>query len=192
MAGRLGMPSSRCFEQISRRRTGARDAAAELAGAAWLASPRSCTMAAIFSSLLCGLGTSGCSMDPSILMATPKGSVAPMLLIVDTLPSGGQAQVRNGMSCQTPCELTVTPMGPFMVDFTFKKYEPLSVEVVLAPLSLSDLSAGIRAQGNSAGQSASQAEAGGETIQAETRVAGNCRRHLTSRCKPLTERKPAG
>jgi hypothetical protein len=105
-------------------------------------------MAAIFSSLLCGLGASGCGMDPSVLMASPKGSVAPMLLMVDTVPSGAQAQARNGMSCQTPCELTVTAMGPFMVDFTLKNYEPLSVEVVLAPLNPSDLSAGIRLDPN--------------------------------------------
>ena len=72
---------------------------------------------------------------PLFLMDASKGSVAPMLLVVDTVPSGAQAQVENGMSCQTPCQLTVTPMGTFKVDFTLKNYEPQSVEVVLAPLN---------------------------------------------------------
>jgi len=39
-----------------------------------------------------------------------------MSLVIDTVPSGAEARIRDGASCYTPCELTVSPMGPFMVD----------------------------------------------------------------------------
>jgi hypothetical protein len=131
-----------------RRRAGA--ANDPVAAPAWCR--RSLAVGAIFSALLCGLGASGQGIDPSTLpsnlLAAPNRDIAPILLIVDTIPSGAQAQIRKGMSCQTPCELTVTPMGPFKVDFTLKGYEPQSAEIVLAPLDPSDLSAGVRLDPN--------------------------------------------
>src|ERR1700687_1476572 len=79
------------------------------------AAVRSFGVGAISLSLLCGLGAAGCSISPETL-SEPKAAIAPMSLIVDTRPSGSEARIRDGSSCRTPCELSVTPMGPFMVD----------------------------------------------------------------------------
>jgi hypothetical protein len=106
------------------------------------------TIAVTVSLVLCGLGAAGCSLAPSILVSQSPPGGAAMSLTVDTVPPGAQARIRDGVSCRTPCELTVTPMGPFMVDFTLKNYEPRSVEVVLAPSDSAEPSAGIRLEPN--------------------------------------------
>jgi hypothetical protein len=100
---------------------------------------------AIWLSLLCGLGASGCGISQQgLLMSEPNAAIAPMSLIVDSVPSGAEARIRDGSSCHTPCELSIMPMGPFMVDFTLQGYEPQSAEVILAPIDPEDISAGIR------------------------------------------------
>jgi hypothetical protein len=100
---------------------------------------------AIWLSLLCGLGASGCGISQlGPLMSEPNATIAPMSLIVDSVPSGAEARIRDGSSCHTPCELSIMPMGPFMVDFTLQGYEPQSAEVILAAVNPEDISAGIR------------------------------------------------
>src|SRR5271166_6837998 len=100
---------------------------------------------AIALSLLCGLGAAGCGMfEQGLLLSEPNAVIAPMSLSVDSVPAGAQAQVREGSSCRTPCEHSVTAMGPFMVDFELKGYEPQSAEVILAAANPEDISAGIR------------------------------------------------
>jgi hypothetical protein len=83
-----------------------------------------------------------------LLATLPSEPITAMSLVVDTVPSGAQARVREGASCITPCELAVTPMGPFMVDFTLKNHEPQSVQVILAALYEADPSGGIRLDPN--------------------------------------------
>jgi hypothetical protein len=104
---------------------------------------------AIALSLLCGLGAAGCGLSQQgLLMSEPNAAIAPMSLAVDSVPAGADAQVRDGSSCRTPCELHVTAMGPFMVDFVLKGYEPQSAEVILAAVNPEDVSAGIRLDPN--------------------------------------------
>jgi hypothetical protein len=106
-------------------------------------------LGAIALSLLCGLGAAGCGIsEQGLLMSEPNAAISPMSLRVDSVPSGAQAQVRDGSSCRTPCEISVTPMGPFMVDFALKGYEPQSAEVILAADNPEDISAGIRLDPN--------------------------------------------
>ena len=100
---------------------------------------------AIWLSLLCGLGASGCGISQlGPLMSEPNATIAPISLILDSVPSGAEARIRDGSSCHTPCELSIMPMGPFMVDFTLQGYEPQSAEVILAAVNPEDISAGIR------------------------------------------------
>jgi hypothetical protein len=113
------------------------------------AAVRSLGIGAISLSLFCGLGAAGCNISPStLLMPEPNPAIATMSLIVDTIPSGAQAGIRDGSSCRTPCELPVTPMGPFMVDFALKDHEPQSVQVVLAASNPEDISTGVRLDPN--------------------------------------------
>ena len=90
----------------------------------------------------------GCDISPSALTSDPKSAIAPMSLTMESVPSGAQAQIRGGSSCRTPCELTVRPTGPFVVEFTLRNHEPQSVQVVLAASNPEDISAGIRLDPN--------------------------------------------
>jgi hypothetical protein len=58
--------------------------------------------------------------------------IAPIPLVVDSIPSGARAVLPDGPSCYTPCELSVVPRGPFKVIFDARGYEPQTVEVTLA------------------------------------------------------------
>jgi PEGA domain len=96
---------------------------------------------------LCAACAGACTMPMSGILDRNAG-IAPISLTVDSVPSGAEARTRDGASCVTPCELTITPMGPFKVEFMLKGYEPQSAEVVLAALNPNDLSAGIRLDPN--------------------------------------------
>ena len=98
--------------------------------------------------LLWGAGVVGCGISPSALTSEPKSAITPMSLTMESVPSGAQAQIRGGSSCRTPCELTVRPTGPFVVEFTLRNHEPQSVQVVLAASNPEDISAGIRLDPN--------------------------------------------
>jgi hypothetical protein len=113
------------------------------------AAVRSLGVGAISLLLLCGFGAAGCSISQqSLLISEPKAAMAPMSLIVDTVPSGAEARIPDGSSCYTPCELSVTPTGPFVVEFTLKGYEPQSAKVILAAANPENISAGIRLDPN--------------------------------------------
>ena len=94
------------------------------------------------------LGMGGCSVAPSLLTSESKPATAVMSLMVESVPPGAEARIRDGASCRTPCQLAITPMGPFMVDFTLQDQEAQSVEVVLAASNPDDISAGIRLEPN--------------------------------------------
>ena len=98
--------------------------------------------------LLWGAGVVGCGISPSALTSEPKSAITPMSLTMESVPSGAQAQIRGGSSCRTPCELTLRPTGPFVVEFTLRNHEPQSVQVVLAASNPEDISAGIRLDPN--------------------------------------------
>ena len=103
---------------------------------------------AVAMTLLWGAGMAGCGISPSALTSDPKSAIAPMSLTMESVPSGAQAQIHGGSSCRTPCELTVRPTGPFVVEFTLRNHEPQSVQVVLAASNPEDISAGIRLDPN--------------------------------------------
>jgi hypothetical protein len=103
---------------------------------------------AVAMTLLWGAGMAGCGISPSALTSEPKSAIAPMSLTMQSVPSGAQAQIHGGSSCRTPCELTVRPTGPFVVEFTLSNHEPQSVQVVLAASNPEDISAGIRLDPN--------------------------------------------
>ena len=103
---------------------------------------------ALAMTLLWGAGMAGCGISPSALTSDPKSAIAPMSLTMESVPSGAQAQIRGGSSCRTPCELTMRPTGPFVVEFTLRNHEPQSVQVVLAASNPEDISAGIRLDPN--------------------------------------------
>jgi PEGA domain len=102
-------------------------------------------------SVLSGLSAAGCSsstFETNLPTSNPNPAIAALSLMVESVPPGAEARIRNGSSCRTPCELTVTPMGPFVVDLTLRDYEPQSVEVILAASNPADISAGIRLDPN--------------------------------------------
>jgi hypothetical protein len=99
--------------------------------------------------LLIAVGLGGCGVAEQNLLMPYSKEVAPIALIVDSVPSGAEARIReDGSSCRTPCELTVRPMGPFIVDFALKDHEPQSVEVILALANAEDEAAGVRLNPN--------------------------------------------
>jgi hypothetical protein len=71
-----------------------------------------------------------------------------MSLVIETIPTGAEARIRDGASCYTPCELTVMPMGPLTVELSLQNYQSELVEVVLVPANPHDLSAGVRLDPN--------------------------------------------
>src|SRR3974390_1221600 len=116
---------------------------------AWTSAPGHCASlrlrrtGTVAMTLLWGAGTAGCGISPSALTSEPKSAIAPMSLTMQSVPSGAQAQIHGGSGCRTPCELTVRPTGPFVVEFTLGNHEPQSVQVVLAASNPEDISAGI-------------------------------------------------
>src|SRR5262245_55661255 len=93
---------------------------------------RPLAVGAISVALAWGLGMGGCSVAPSLLTSDSTPAIAAISLMVESVPPGAEARVRDGASCRTPCQLAITPMGPFMVDFTLRDHEAQSVQVVLA------------------------------------------------------------
>jgi hypothetical protein len=90
----------------------------------------------------------GCSVASSLVTSDSTPAIAAMSLMVESVPAGAEARIRGGASCRTPCELAITPMGPFMVDFTLRDHEAQFVQVVLAASNPYDISAGIRLEPN--------------------------------------------
>src|SRR3974390_934680 len=121
---------------------------------AWTSTPGHCASlrlrrtGKVAMTLLWGAGTAGCGISPSALTSEPKSAIAPMSLTMESVPSGAQAQIRGGSSCRTPCELTLRPTGPFVVEFTLRNHDPQSVQVVPAASNPEDISAGIRLDPN--------------------------------------------
>jgi hypothetical protein len=100
-------------------------------------------------SLLIAAGLGGCGIAEQQLLMPHLKEVAPVSLMVESVPSGAEARIReDGSSCLTPCELTVRPMGPFIVDFALKDHEPQSAEVILALANPEDDAAGVRLEPN--------------------------------------------
>jgi hypothetical protein len=97
--------------------------------------------------LTCAFCAGGCGLSESSLLEH-SATIAPMSLVIDTVPSGAEARIRGGASCYTPCELTVSPIGPFTVELSLSNYQSQSVEVVLVPANPRDLSAGVRLDPN--------------------------------------------
>jgi hypothetical protein len=78
----------------------------------------------------------------------PGPAIAPVVLMVESVPSGAEARIADGLSCRTPCQLTVRPMGPFTVEFNLKNYVSRSAEVILQSADTSDDPSGIRLDPN--------------------------------------------
>jgi hypothetical protein len=108
-----------------------------------------CASSALFIALAltCALSAAGCGLSESSLLEH-SATIAPMSLMIETIPSGAEARIRDGASCYTPCELTVSPMGPLTVELSLHNYQSQSVEVVLVPANPRDLSAGVRLDPN--------------------------------------------
>jgi hypothetical protein len=85
--------------------------------------------------LACGVSLAGCSTSwmpsfdmPSFGSGGGGGASGPASLAVESDPPGAQASA-GGVSCVTPCRLTVAANGPFNVNVALNGYVPQSVPV---------------------------------------------------------------
>jgi PEGA domain len=84
--------------------------------------------------LACGVSLAACSSSwmPSFDMPSfgggGGGASGPASLAVESDPPGAQASA-GGMSCVTPCRLTVAATGPFNVSVALNGYLPQSVPI---------------------------------------------------------------
>lgn len=81
--------------------------------------------------LACGVSLAACSSSwvPSFEMPSFRGGGGGAASIaVESDPPGAQASA-GGVSCVTPCRLTVAANGPFNVDVALNGYTPQSVPV---------------------------------------------------------------
>jgi hypothetical protein len=94
-------------------------------------------MSRVIAIMACGFTLTACTSSwmPSFDMSsfTPSfgGSAQqPVSLAVESDPPGADARSSTGpASCRTPCQLTVTPSGPFTVSIALNGYLPQTVPV---------------------------------------------------------------
>src|SRR5262249_3911092 len=94
-------------------------------------------------------GSAGCNQDVlSMIGDEPNPAIAPLVLMIESVPPGAEARIADGSNCRTPCELTVRPMGAFTVEFSLKNYTSRSAEVTLQSADTRPDPAGIRLDPN--------------------------------------------
>jgi hypothetical protein len=89
------------------------------------------TMYRVIAVLACGVSLAACSSSwmPSFEMPSFGGGGSGVAsLAVESDPPGAQASA-GGVSCVTPCRLTVAATGPFSVNVALNGYTPQSVPV---------------------------------------------------------------
>src|SRR5215217_8429550 len=80
---------------------------------------------------LAGLVLGGCWMpSPAYMFADkPRPQAAPLLLRLESVPPGAQAQTSFEKSCYTPCTLPMGGDGEFLVTFLRPGYVPMTIPI---------------------------------------------------------------
>jgi hypothetical protein len=73
-----------------------------------------------------GFFLAACSMSmPSLFRSEPPTEV----LRIESEPPGADARTPEGLSCRTPCELTVPTSGEVAISFALQGYQPQTISV---------------------------------------------------------------
>jgi hypothetical protein len=78
-----------------------------------------------------GLALAGCTSGGMNLDWFPKFEPAPVTIQFVSEPAGAEAKTSTGLTCTTPCTLSVPPDKEFSVTYTLAGYQPQTVDLKL-------------------------------------------------------------